>query len=248
VSLCEAVYDGIAKVEDMTCHRITELKEAENCWEQGVIPLIIDPDAASIKEIKPAAVIDAIIAKRNLGTSRSMAEITIALGPGFTAGEDVDVVIETLRGKDLGKLIFSGQASDDTGVPGEIAGESSRRVVRAPVAGVVSHVRKIGDTVKQGEVILVIGREKSGDTQPACVEVRAPIGGVLRGLIREGFDVIDNMKIADIDPRADVDRQAISDKANRVGSAALEAFLLCSDKTATASPTEKGEGYDKNSS
>jgi len=219
VSFCEAVYDGTATVEDITCRKISELSEAMECWNSGVIPLIVDPDGKMIKQVKPTAVIDAIIAKRNTGTTRDMANITIALGPGFTVGVDVDVVIETNRGNNLGKIIRDGQAEPNTGVPGKVAGESSRRVVRAPVAGTVSHIKKIGDIVKQDEVILTVDD----------VEVAAPISGLLRGLIRDSFHVTQNMKIADIDPRTDIDWRKISDKANRVGEATLKAFLTLSD-------------------
>jgi len=138
-ALCEAVYDGSARVEDMVCRRVSGLDELESCWQQGVIPLLIDPMGETITQIQPSAVIDAILAKRNLGTNRGMAPVTIALGPGFCAGDDVDVVIETMRGHDLGRLIFQGRAAANTGIPGEIGGRSAQRVIHAPASGTIGN-------------------------------------------------------------------------------------------------------------
>jgi len=220
VALCEAVYEGVKKVEDMTCHKISEIGELEACWREGIVPLLIDPDGKTIGKIKPEAVIDAILAKRNLGTTLSMANVTIALGPGFNAGEDVHAVIETLRGHDLGRLILHGYAKQDTGIPGEIEGESTRRVVHAPASGLIKHRKKIGDIVDQEDMLFtVIGTEEQS------AEVRAPFRGLLRGLIREGTEVYKGMKVADIDPRTDVDWKTISDKARCLGGAALEAYF-----------------------
>jgi len=219
VALCEAVYDGIKTVEDITCKKIESLDELNECYSKGVVPLLIDPNGRSINELKPTAVIDAIIAKRNLGTNKNMAAITIALGPGFIAGEDVHAVIETKRGHDLGRILLKGQAEDNTGEPGEVAGESTRRVVYAPVAGIARHMKSIGDIVKQGDALLTIS---------TTTEVTATIDGLLRGLIREGIEVSEGLKIADIDPRTDIDYQTISDKARCIGGAVLEAYYYLS--------------------
>jgi len=220
VALCEAVYDGSARVEDMSCRRVSGLDELEGCWQSGEIPLLVDPSGVAIEKIRPSAVIDAILAKRNLGTHRGMAPITIALGPGFSAGEDVDIVIETMRGHDLGRLIFKGSAMANTGIPGEIGGKSGQRVIHAPASGVVIHKKQIGDVVQNGEVIFTVDG----------TEARAPFAGLLRGLIREGAAVHKGMKIADIDPRTDVDWRTISDKARCLGGAALEAYFERKEK------------------
>jgi xanthine dehydrogenase accessory factor len=216
VALCEAVYDGSARVEDMNCRRVSDVNELEGCWQSGTIPLLIDPPGVAIEKIRPSAVIDAILAKRNLGTHRGMAPVTIALGPGFCAGEDVDMVIETMRGHDLGRLIFKGYAMENTGIPGEIGGKSGQRVIHAPVSGTVVHKKQIGDIVQCDEILLIIEE----------TEVRAPFTGLLRGLIREGLEVPKGMKIADIDPRTDVDWRTISDKARCLGGAALEGYFI----------------------
>ena len=220
VSLCEAVYDEHATVEDISCERIATLADMDGCHARGMVPLIVDPDGECIRRLKPAAVIDAIIAKKNTGTKKDMATVTIGLGPGFNAGEDVHAVIETNRGHDLGRLILQGRALADTGVPGEIGGKSGERVVHAPAAGEVRNRRNIGEIVEKGETICEI----AGKT------VTSPFRGVLRGLIREGLPVPVGMKIADVDPRLDVDCRTISDKARCIGGAALEAFLFLSKK------------------
>ena len=227
VSLSEAVYDGVAIVEDMTCRKVSSIDELGSCWQAGEIPILVDPDGEIINSIKPDAVIDAIMAKKNLGTSLSMASVTIALGPGFYAGKDVHAVIETLRGHDLGRLILQGCAKPDTGIPGEIAGESIRRVIRAPANGTVVHKKQIGDIVECGDVLFSIA-----DDGGVLKEVTAPIGGLLRGLIREDTQVHSGMKVADIDARTDIDWRTISDKARCIGGAVLEAFYYLSSNGA----------------
>ena len=219
VALCEAVFTGNAAVEDMNCARIEALSELDKCFEKKIIPLLVDPNGMSIQELKPIAVIDAIMAKRNIGTHKNMAPVTIALGPGFCAGEDVHAVIETMRGHDLGRLILKGFAHPNTGIPGEVGGKSAQRVLHAPLAGEVHHVRRLGDVVEAGAAICTI----NGET------VKAPFKGLLRGLIRDGLQVPKGLKVADIDPRLDIDWRSISDKARCIGGAALEAFLFLSN-------------------
>jgi xanthine dehydrogenase accessory factor len=220
VALCEAVYDGLAQVEDIGCRKVAGTAELENCWQAGIVPLLVDPAGESIPTIGPAAVIDAILAKRNLGTNRGMATVTIALGPGFCAGDDVDIVIETMRGHDLGRLILQGNAQPNTGVPGDIGGKSVQRVIHAPISGTIVHQKQIGDAVGQGETLFLVGG----------TELRSPFSGLLRGLIREGTNVSKGMKVADVDPRLDVNWRTISDKARCLGGAALEAFFLLQNR------------------
>lgn len=215
VALCEAVYTGHANVEDVCCVRIERTDCAAAVWQHGNVPLLVDPEGAYIEATRPAAVVDAILAKRNTGTHRGMAPITIGLGPGFTAGQDVDAVIETMRGHNLGRLILKGGAQPNTGVPGEVGGQSTLRVMHAPVQGRVRHVRTIGDVVQQDEVLFYV---------EDC-PVKAPFAGLLRGLIREGLQVQKGMKVADLDPRTDVDWRTISDKARCLGGAVLEAYF-----------------------
>lgn len=215
VALSQAIYRGSAQVEDVVVTRISSLEEMTAVHRRGQVAMLVDPNGASIQGLRPICVVDAILAKRNLGTHRGMAPVTIGLGPGLIAGEDVDVVIETVRGHDLGRLIFKGSALPNTGIPGVIGGKGAQRVIHAPEAGYVAHIHAIGDVVEEGEPILTVGG----------VAATAPFTGLLRGLIPQGLSVPKGMKIADIDPRVDVDWHTISDKARAIGGGALEGFF-----------------------
>ncbi len=223
-ALSEAVYDGVATVEGVTCRRITAPNEAEAVWQNGEVPLLVDEAASCVDVLKPAVVIDAILAKRNLGTHRTMAPITIGLGPGFTAGQDVDAVIETMRGHNLGRVLYTGKALPNTGVPGLIGGYGAERVMHAPATGqlrcALDEAGKpigIGGIVQRGQVIAFVG-----DTP-----VLASLDGVLRGLIRTGYPVKTGLKIADIDPRIEQKENCntISDKARNIAGGVVEAML-----------------------
>lgn len=159
VALCEAVYTKTTEVEGLRAVRIDRYEEAEAVWQENSVPILIDPKGVSIGALKPAVVIDAILAKRNLGTRRDMAPLTIALGPGFTAGEDVDVVVETKRGHRLGRIIREGAAIPNTGIPGVIGGYGAERVIHAQAAGIFKNVRVIGDIVEAGDTIAEIWQE-----------------------------------------------------------------------------------------
>ena len=218
VCFSEAIYDGVTKVENIICKKVENENEIEKCWNEKIIPIMVDEKGEIIKKIKPDVVVDSIIAKKNLGTTKEMAPITIALGDGFEAGKDVDIVIETMRGHNLGRIITSGRAMKNTGIPGEIKGVSKDRVIYSLANGIFSSVKKIGDTVQKDEIIGYVGD----------VEIRGKISGVLRGIIREGYEVIENMKIGDIDPRIEEKSNCftISDKARSLGGAVLRAIMF----------------------
>ena len=222
VSLCEAVYEGETTVEGLHTVKINTLDEADAVWSAGDVPILVDPKGACISRAKPAVLVDAILAKKNLGTNRKMAELTVALGPGFTAGEDVDIVIETKRGHNLGRIIRSGQAVPNTGIPGNIGGYAKERVIHADAQGILKNVHKIGDIVTQGEEIAYI------QTSSECLPVHATIAGIIRGLIRDGYPVTLGFKIADIDPRQEelCNCFTISDKARCIAGSVLE--VVCS--------------------
>lgn len=231
VALCEAVYDGTAAVENLTCCRCRSLAEVRKVWEGEAIPLLVDPEGASIAALKPWAVVDAILAKKNLGTNRRMARHTVALGPGFTAGVDVDAVIETKRGHQLGRIIWQGTAIANTGIPGLIAGYGKERVIHSQQAGFVYGLVHIGDKVKKGQPMAVLTEEPipSGMAVTECMgtPILASLTGFVRGLIRDGYQVPQGFKIADIDPRDDERENCftISDKARSLGGAVLTALL-----------------------
>ena len=223
-ALSEAVYDGVTTVEGVTCRKIDSLDQIETVWQNGEVPLIVDETGESIRKLNPTVVVDAILAKRNLGTMRDMACITVALGPGFTAGEDVDAVIETMRGHSLGRILYTGAAIPNTGVPGLIGGYAKERVIHAPADGALTLVTDaqgqtvdIGSVVHKGQVIAMVGE----------TPVYATLDGVLRGLIRPSYAVTKGLKIADIDPRMEQkdNCDTISDKARNIAGGVLEAIL-----------------------
>lgn len=199
----------------------------EAVFEAGEVPLLIDPKGESIALLKPDVVVDAIIAKKNLGTTINMAPLVIGVGPGFTAGNDVHLVIESMRGHNLARIITDGMAQPNTGVPGNIAGFTSERVIHAPAAGYIHDVRKIGDIVQKGDEIARIYPDKgSYDNELSeYVPVNATITGIIRGLIREGYYFKKGFKIADIDPRESelTNCFTISDKARSIAGSVLEA-------------------------
>ncbi len=212
----EAAYDGRAVVEGVEARRVTSLAEVEAAWRDKAIPVIIAPGIELIRALRPAVIVDAIMAKRNLGTAIGDAGLVIGLGPGFVAGQDVHAVIETSRGHYLGRVLWQGAALPDTGVPGEIGGQARKRVIYAPAEGIFEQSRDIGALVQEGAVVgLVAGT-------PAL----APTSGVLRGLIHDGVRVSKGLKIGDVDPRGAVDHCfTVSDKALAIGGGVLEAIL-----------------------
>ncbi len=216
VSFCEAVHDGEKDVESVRAVRVKHPDEIKPCWKKGEIAVMVDPRWQTFKVLKPEVIVDAVLAKKNLGSNKDEASLVIGLGPGFTAGKDVHLVIETNRGHNLGRIITSGEAEPNTGIPGAIGGFTEERVLRAPADGEFRPVRNIGDCVKKDEILGSVAGE----------DVRAGIDGVLRGLIRPKNQVTRGLKIGDIDPRGEVGYcYTISDKARAIGGSVLEAIL-----------------------
>lgn len=222
VSFCEAVYDGEKEVEGVRAERISDPEEIPSIWEKGRIPLLIDPDGKQTRNyLNPDILIDAIMAKKNLGTKMDDAPLVIGLGPGFHAGKDVHIVIETNRGHNLGRMILRGEAEPDTGIPGDIGGYTVERLLRTMKKGVFHTDKTIGDRVHKGTVVAVV------DDYP----VIAKISGVLRGLLRDGVEVKKGMKVGDVDPRGKRENCfTISDKARAIGGGVLEAILYWFNK------------------
>lgn len=217
VSFGEAIYEGSMEIEGVKSRLVKDVSEIPKVLENQEIPILVDEDAKCIEVLKPKVIVDAIIAKKNTGTYKGQAPLTIGLGPGFTAGEDVDIVVETMRGHYLGKVIHEGSALPDTGVPGEIGGQSIKRLLKSPANGKFIGIRQIGDEVKEGDVVGQVGDKM----------VKAEISGLLRGLIRTNTIVKEGMKIGDVDPRADREYCfTISDKARAIAGGVLEAILF----------------------
>ena len=216
VAFCEAVYDGHTEVEGVEALLITEANDSRQVWDQGKIPLIVDPECETAKMIQPDVIVDAILAKKNIGTEINDAPLVIALGPGFEAGKDAHFVVETNRGHYLGRLLTEGSAEPNTGVPGPVAGISTDRVLRSPGMGIWQSEAEIGDVVRKG------GMVGSVDGQP----VNALINGVLRGMIRPGIPVKEGLKIGDIDPRGVKEHcYTISEKALAISGGVLEGIM-----------------------
>jgi len=216
VAFASAVYEDVVTVDEIAARLVNGDQEIATCWMAGEVPLLVDPEGAVIKRLRPDVVVDAILAKRNVGTRITDAPTVVALGPGFIAGLDCHAVVETNRGHNLGRVILEGSAEPNTGVPGTVGGESARRVLRAPAEGIFRTMRAIGDLVQVGEVVAYVG-----DTP-----LRSRLDGVVRGLLYDGFPVTIGMKVGDVDPRGVISHCfTISDKALAVAGGVLEAIL-----------------------
>lgn len=212
----EAIIQGQTNVEHITAVFAKDAEEAKQIMAEGNIAVLADPEGKEAKRLNPAAVVDAILAKKNLGTRMSDAEIVVGVGPGFTAGADCHAVVETMRGHTLGRVYYEGSAMPDTGVPGNIGGYTLERLLRAPCAGVFQGTRNIGDLVKKGDVCAYV------EGKPMISQ----LDGVLRGLLPDGISVYEGMKSGDVDPRCNVKNcYTVSDKALAVGGGVLEAVL-----------------------
>lgn len=221
VSFSEAIYRGEMEVEGIKGVFVENLDKVWDAINNGHIPVYIDPNGEAIDILKPMAVVDSILAKINLGTNRDMAPITIGVGPGFEAGVDVDLAVETKRGHNLGKVIEKGFPAKNTGIPGSTLGYREERVVRAVGPGIFSTNYKIGDRVNKGDIIGNVGDN----------EIVAEIDGIIRGLLKEGLYVKDGLKIGDIDPRGEVENAfTISDKARAVGGGVLEGIMYLKNR------------------
>ena len=221
VAFSQCMYDGAAQVEGISARRAEDAGAARRALERGEVPVLCDPEAAILRELPFDGVVDAILAKRNLGTAITDAPVVLALGPGFTAGVDCHGVVETMRGHDLGRLLTRGSAAPNTGVPGDVGGYTTQRIIRAGRDGIFRPVAHIGDTVSEGDVVATV------EGQP----MRCTISGVLRGILSDGTPVFRGMKAGDVDPRGKREYcDTVSDKALAVGGGVLEAVLALSGK------------------
>jgi xanthine dehydrogenase accessory factor len=217
VAFAEAVYRREIEVDRVTARLAQDAGGAAAMARSGLVAVLVDPDGRALDALRPVAIVDGRMLKRNPGdTRRDQAPLVVALGPGYTAGVDCHAVVETNRGHDLGRVIRHGPAEPNTGVPGRVAGRESERVLRAPAAGEIRGVVEIGETVSAGQLIATVGGEP----------LLAPLDGVLRGLTHDGLRVSAGAKIGDVDPRG-VRRHCftISDKALAVGGGVVEAVL-----------------------
>ena len=216
VAFSQAIVLGETKVEDVTARRAETPEAAMALLQENVVPVLADPEGICIPVLKPDVVVDAILAKRNLGTRITDAPVVIGVGPGFTAGVDCHAVVETMRGHTLGRALYTGSPLPNTGIPGLIGGRSGERVLRAPADGIFEPRMEIGQLVQEGEIAATVNGKP----------MRCTLTGCLRGLLQGGLQVHEGMKCGDIDPRG---QQAncftASDKATAIGGGVLEALL-----------------------
>ncbi len=214
VAFSTCITEGTTLVENITAICAQNANDGYKISGAGCIPVFADPKAVIALEYGPDVIIDAIIAKKNLGTSITDAPFVIGVGPGFTAGVDCHAVIETKRGHDLGRVITSGSAAPNTGVPGNIGGYTRERIIRAEADGVFHALASIGDSVTCGDAVA----ESGG------VYIKAQLSGIVRGMLLNGIHVHKGMKCGDIDPRCEKQNCfTVSDKARAVGGGVLEA-------------------------
>ena len=222
VAFSDAVVNGAARVEDVEARFAPDAAAARDLLAEGLLPVLADPEAACRLELKPDVLVDAILAKRNLGTKITDAPVVIGVGPGFTAGEDCHAVVETMRGHTLGRVCYRGAVLPNTNIPGLIGGFAGERVLRAPADGVFTGAKKIGDRVTAGEIAGYVDG----------VPMRCTIDGVLRGLLADGVPVRRGLKSGDVDPRGDPSYcHTVSDKALAVAGGVLEAILHLTRRT-----------------
>ena len=216
VCFSQAIVLGETQVEDATARRAEDILQARRICAAGEISVLADPELRCREALRPDALVDAILAKRNLGTRITDAPVVVGVGPGFTAGEDCHAVVETMRGHTLGRTLYSGSPLPNTGIPGLIGGRSGERVLRAPADGIFEPRMEIGQLVQEGEIAATVNGKP----------MRCTLTGCLRGLLQGGLQVHEGMKCGDIDPRG---QQAncftASDKATAIGGGVLEALL-----------------------
>ena len=220
VSFAEAVFVGQTEVEGVIGELFSDLDQVKKALRLGIIPVLIDPDLEFLEVLQPEIVVDARMRKKPPERGKELATLVVGLGPGFVAGGNCHVVVETNRGHDLGRVLWEGAPQADTGIPGEVKGFGVERVLHAPGAGELISSAGIGDRVREGEVVASVNGQ----------EVQAPFDGVLRGLLRPGSQVEQGMKIGDVDPRDDPAMvNLVSDKSRAIGGGVLEAILSCPD-------------------
>ena len=216
VAFASAVFEGSIMVEGAIARRAEAVDNLESLWLRGEIPVVVDPHKAALPRLRPHAVVDAILAKRNTGTRIDDAPVVIGIGPGFTVGVNCRAVVESNRGHNLGRVYYEGRAELDTGTPGTLGEQDAKRVLRAPVDGVFVALKRIGDRVTQGEAIGRVGTSL----------VSSEIDGVLRGVLHDGLKIPAGLKVADVDPRGVVAHCfSVSDKSWAVGGGVVEAVF-----------------------
>lgn len=227
VSFSSAIFDKEKTLNNIKCVYVKDANDIQSVWQEGNVPLLIDPDLDLLNVMSFDVLVDAILAKKNTGTKKDMAKLVIGIGPGFTAKVDCDFVIETMRGHNLSTIYEEGSAIANTGVPGLIAAHGMDRVMHSPCEGIIHNIHKIGDAVKKDDILAEIEECENGKSTGKKVPLKASIDGLLRGIMRDGLYLKEGVKTADIDPRlSEYDNCfTISDKARAIGSAVVTAIM-----------------------
>lgn len=210
-----AVTSDEMTVENVTARRALNASAARELLSRGILPVLVDPEARCLKTLRPAMLVDAICAGRNLGTSISDARVVIGVGAGFTAGVDCHAVIDAAPGHPLGRVYYKGGATPWPDAYGAMDGDIEG-VLCAPADGAFMGTRRIGDVVGAGDTVGVVAGEP----------MTASCSGVLLGLLADGVAVTRGMKAAEVSPHGKVEHcYSVSGCALAVGGGVLEALL-----------------------
>jgi xanthine dehydrogenase accessory factor len=217
VTFSEAIYDGEKEVDGVIARRVKSVSEIPKVWQESQIPIIIDPEVSMKDILNPDVLVDAIMAKRNLGTRITDAPLVVGLGPGFWVGKDVHVVVETNNSESLGRVILDGGAEKDTGIPLAIGGLTFDRALHSSSDGPFQTDKEIGDLITAGEVVASVAGQL----------VKAQVGGVVRALLRSGTVVEKGTKLGEIDPSGDKEAcYIIRPRVRAIAGGVLEAILM----------------------
>lgn len=218
MAFADAVFDGEAELAGLRAQRVESVAETEALLaSRAALPVLVGWSPRDLAEaLRPDALVDARMRKRAQPEAlRGLAPLTVGLGPGFVAGEQVDLAVETAWGDDLGRVVTSGSTRPLEGEPREIAGHARDRYVYAPVAGVFETARRIGELVEAGEPLARIGG----------VALCAPLSGAIRGLTRSGVSVDAGTKVIEIDPRGEAGQvYGIGERPARIAEGVLAAI------------------------
>ncbi len=195
MAYASAVYEGRVILDGVSAEYVKDVERIPELLRSRVaIPVVAGADEEILTALAPRVIVDARLRKKERSASWATdAPLVIGLGPGFTAGVEAHVVIETNRGPNLGRIITEGEADPYTGEPIEIAGHSKDRYLYAPRAGTFRTLLDLGKQVEVGQVV------GSVEGEP----VIAKVGGIIRGIVKDGLGVQAGAKLVDIDPRGD---------------------------------------------
>jgi xanthine dehydrogenase accessory factor len=193
MAFTDALFDGEATLDGVTARRVADCAGVSECWRAGgAIALVTIPEAEVLAALSFDLLVDATMRrKRPPGDIRQHAPLTIGVGPGFAPGSNCHVAIESQWGAQLGTVLDDRQTAPLAGGPKPLDGVGRERFVPAPVDGVWRARAELGSRVAAGEVVGMLEE----------LAIRAPLGGTLRGVTRDGVRVRAGQRIVEVDPR-----------------------------------------------